>query len=677
MEKGDVFFCVKKYICLDIVLYANRLSIYISQNMGQSQTKVFEATKSGNIELLKELLRRKYNVNIQDEKGYTPLLYASSRGYTKIVRLLLKGGANPNYRMGKFGTTALTLASAKGYIHIVRLLMDAGADPYIRTNKGSTALALASERGRKDIVHLIIQSSGPAILDIQNTNGSTALMIASRMGRLDIVRILLRAGADPDIQEKGRATALILASRYGHMEIVELLLLPKKEGGGNANPNIQGHYGRTALMGVIMDFRPTESTRNNRFTILRILLHAGSDPNIQDTDGDTALTLAYTHRYEEELRKDRLLDIMYELLEAGANTDIKNKLGRSIFDQVRRSSIRHRLGYDPDWKRVIRLLEHFRRGEHDMSNAIIDGDIEKVRRLISDGYDVNEGLLVIGAEGSVSDIMRRWSMKEMTPLQLATTMGSKDIIQLLLSKGAKVDGLPENVEKSDRKTPFLIAYEYQEVDIARILIENGADVIEEVFHYLDKIDRNIFKLVQWILDNEMVDVYTLSKRGISLLGYACAVLDAPTVEYLLSEKGADANMKIFYGEAGYLPPLLVATVGYTHRTYLEKEYMDIVDKLISYGADKDATTNNRKITALMYLILYSTGNTVISFLIDKGVDVTLRDANGKTALDHAIDQGNGEIIRLLLDLEKSEVSDPEKSKVSTQPPNDIHVEVIF
>jgi len=58
--------------------------------------------------------------------GNTALIEASEKGYTEIVKLLLKAGADVNAEDGD-GRTALILAKEQGYIEIVDLLKKAGA----------------------------------------------------------------------------------------------------------------------------------------------------------------------------------------------------------------------------------------------------------------------------------------------------------------------------------------------------------------------------------------------------------------------------------------------------------------------------------------------------------------------------------------------------------------------
>ena len=73
--------------------------------------------------------------------------------FAKIVRLLLKAGANPNLAEGE-DVTALTLAAERGNLEIVVLLLDAGADKDHRTFEG-TALDLAVKNNHSQVAALL------------------------------------------------------------------------------------------------------------------------------------------------------------------------------------------------------------------------------------------------------------------------------------------------------------------------------------------------------------------------------------------------------------------------------------------------------------------------------------------------------------------------------------------
>ena len=193
-------------------------------------------------------------------RGQNPLLEAVSKNNIDDVKSLLDNGAYELINNRNIdGNTALIIASIKGNKNIVILLLDNGAEIDIKNNNGNTALMLASNYGHKDIVELLLDN-GANYNIVNHGIQNTALMMASNNGHADVVQLLLNKGSDPNkINEEG-TTALMIASYNGYTDIVKLLL----ENGSNtkkgymqmlwskpkkpANPNLKDIHGRTALM---------------------------------------------------------------------------------------------------------------------------------------------------------------------------------------------------------------------------------------------------------------------------------------------------------------------------------------------------------------------------------------------------------------------------------------------
>jgi ankyrin repeat protein len=58
--------------------------------------RLLQATKDGNIDLVKEYLTMGGNVSTTDPSGWNPILWASCNGNEEIVKLLITNGAlNP------------------------------------------------------------------------------------------------------------------------------------------------------------------------------------------------------------------------------------------------------------------------------------------------------------------------------------------------------------------------------------------------------------------------------------------------------------------------------------------------------------------------------------------------------------------------------------------------------
>jgi ankyrin repeat protein len=71
-------------------------------------------------------------------------MFASMRGYTELVDLLLQAGADVNVAPECGGGTALIYASINGYEEIVRLLLKAGADINAKFIGGMTVFGCAA-----------------------------------------------------------------------------------------------------------------------------------------------------------------------------------------------------------------------------------------------------------------------------------------------------------------------------------------------------------------------------------------------------------------------------------------------------------------------------------------------------------------------------------------------------
>ncbi len=91
--------------------------------------KLFKAVKKGKITALNRMIKQGIDVNMKDEDGWTPLMYAAANNDTKIAQVLLKAGANVEAR-DKDGRTALIYAAAKNNIEVTKILLEAGAKVY-------------------------------------------------------------------------------------------------------------------------------------------------------------------------------------------------------------------------------------------------------------------------------------------------------------------------------------------------------------------------------------------------------------------------------------------------------------------------------------------------------------------------------------------------------------------
>jgi serine/threonine protein kinase/ankyrin repeat protein/type 1 glutamine amidotransferase len=232
------------------------------------------AVVQGDIEEVKELVAKGYNVNTPDGAKWTPLHNAAQAGRKEITELLIVRGAEVNAK-NNLDWTALMFAAVEGHTEVVKFLIEKGADVNAKNNKVWTALMFATQKGRLDIVNLLIEKG--AEVNAKNDLGWTALMFATAEGHTEVAKFLIEKGADINAKNNDGWTALMFASGEGRPAVV-ISLLEK-----NADVNAKNKDGWTALI---------FATFKGHSDIAKSLIENGADVNVKNKRGDTALSIA-------------------------------------------------------------------------------------------------------------------------------------------------------------------------------------------------------------------------------------------------------------------------------------------------------------------------------------------------------------------------------------------------
>ena len=113
----------------------------------------------------------------------------------ETIRLILKGGANPNDRDRSNGTTVLMVATGHGNKKLVELLLQQGANAKAADAYGQNVLHYAAWRGNAAIVQRLL-SQKVSVNTPKSYLGRTPLIFAVRRGSLPSVKLLLAHGAN-------------------------------------------------------------------------------------------------------------------------------------------------------------------------------------------------------------------------------------------------------------------------------------------------------------------------------------------------------------------------------------------------------------------------------------------------------------------------------------------------
>jgi ankyrin repeat protein len=319
----------------------------------------------------------------------------------------------------------------KGAGDIVHALLAQDVDVNESQLDGTTSLHWAVHRNDLKMVKLLIEAG--ANVNVANDYGVTPFLLACTNGSSSMVRGLLQAGADPNATRQTGESAIMTSSRTGNLEAVKTLLAYEPDLNQQEN-----RRGQTALMWAIEQGHPQ---------VAKLLIERGADVNARSKRGFTPLLFAAQQNDFNSVRA---------LLAAGAKLD----------------------GFTPEWGSA--LVAAAARGHEDLAifllekgadpNAADDNQIAVLH------YAMLQGLAHMGGVPPHMNNSVHVHRPTMVNLVLA-----------LLSKGANpnipvgpiefVPGLPAISPKLNMGgvTPLMLAAAAADANLARILLEAGAD----------------------------------------------------------------------------------------------------------------------------------------------------------------------------------------------------------
>src|SRR6266404_3585794 len=200
------------------------------ENFAEAKRNLSDAVMQNNPERVRELLASGVPVDTQDVVGTTLLLSAAENGETRIVKILLDQGANPNVTDIHDHRTPLHWAGLNFDVESIKALLGRGANINASDDYGQTALMQAASTTDRETVKFLIEHG--ADVNSESKNGSTALSLARRdrdaAGRQDragegIYSQHLDAGRNNGDSRDYQNPAIIERARARHDSIIELL----------------------------------------------------------------------------------------------------------------------------------------------------------------------------------------------------------------------------------------------------------------------------------------------------------------------------------------------------------------------------------------------------------------------------------------------------------------------
>lgn len=605
--------------------------------------------------------------------GRTALQAAAGTGNKALVELLLLGADVNSDPAQDAGRTALQAAAESGDENIVKLLLDSGADidADAADLSGRTALQAAAGAGHTELVKELLSHGARADEDEGMSYGRTALQAAAENGHLDTVKCLLDRGFEVDTTVgHGGRTALQAAAGAGHSAVVKLLL----QAGANVNAQAARQDGRTALQTAV------ESGHRNTAEILlesNADIHAAPGPVMGLTVMEAAITIA-DRRMINRILGDGSFDVeatLYTALGHGNDDLVEKVLQMDGLDWNRKTGALKetalhkaiRLGHNNIVERLLKIP--------DLDLNIADGHgrsplIAAAR--VANAY-ATEKLLEFP-----NILVNHRDFQRSTALSTAAASGDLGVVkQLVLGRNVDV-----NRVSADGCTPLHLAAKAGH-DMVMLLLRLGGDMDTAAednsgamaLHFAAK--SGSAKAVAALFCLGPVEINRRDGDGATALLLAASAGHGPVVQLLLTKSDIEVDVADLKGQT----PLVAAARG---------GYEIIVEQLLAHGADVNKTVSDGQ--AALHAAASGGFNAIVAMLLDvEGVDpdaetqdsvtpllsaatagdlrslqllikktgnVNHRARTGVTALTLAVEHGNSQTVKALLDEEGIDLNLP-------------------
>ena len=231
---------------------------------------IYVAAGQGSAAMIRRLLAARADANAADATGESVLMAAVRAGSPEAVRVLIDHGARVNHAEPEIGHTALMWAVRTNHAEIIRLLLAAGATVDATTRVGERpAVRPPGAGGGSHGVGIVRSGVPPQGEQLPTPGGMTPLLFAARDGQLDATRLLVESGARLNTADPNGLTPLLMAITNNQLAVAQFLV---EQG---ADVKAVDWYGRTPLWSAV--------------EIRNLDLRSGATEN--DVDRDAALRL--------------------------------------------------------------------------------------------------------------------------------------------------------------------------------------------------------------------------------------------------------------------------------------------------------------------------------------------------------------------------------------------------
>lgn len=487
-----------------------------------------------------------------------------------------------------------------------------------------TLMACGSVARQPTVQELILQGRYEEAKEIFKTktdinavdeDGNTALHVAARVNGADLVSFLIIKGADTEIRNNNGDTALHVAIKNSAIDAAKVLAIVHGDiFAKDADEN-------TALELAL--------AKGDRWYDAMITPQTGE---LRDVDGESIVH--YFVKTRDETAIDRCIQVdvplsvrdnygltpLHLAFNAADNASSVRIAARLLLAGA--DPVRGNYAYFEDAVRTHNMILRFHDGQTPLHIATIDGHTGIVDYILNERTSLR-----------LSDILSAQDISGTTPLHEAVRYGRTDIARLLLDYGANV-----NAMDSIGKTPLLLIIPQDaQQEMYPLLLQYKAAVNQKdmygdtVLHVATLADAPVDMLSLLVSDGALIN--ERNKEGVTPLALAIETHHTEQVNFF-AQNGADVYAEDMDGNT----PLTKA---------LESDTVEMLRTLIT--PSNISSTDSSGNTALHIAVAKDAPIEYIRYLVDAGSDVNARNKNGDSVLFITVQKNRRDAGELLLE----------------------------
>lgn len=138
---------------------ASNPSVHQTLDELEFERSLSNAALCGEVEKVKDHLRKGTDANAYDSGGYAPLHYAARKGHIEIAQILLSHGGDVDIRTKAGKATPLLRAAFSGKEEMCKFLVDKGANVRAIDDDGQTVLHRAVSSGNSSLIKYFLKTA--------------------------------------------------------------------------------------------------------------------------------------------------------------------------------------------------------------------------------------------------------------------------------------------------------------------------------------------------------------------------------------------------------------------------------------------------------------------------------------------------------------------------------------